>query len=56
MHILVGLTHESSVYLIKYVLVTTVCCCRVLGFGLGSSYFVLVIVFQMIKLMGCQGD
>ena len=38
----VGSTQGSSVYLIKYVLATSVCCCSVLVFGLGSGYCVLV--------------
>jgi len=36
-----GLAHGSSVYLIKYVLVASVCCCNVLG----SGYCILVTVF-----------
>jgi len=34
----VGSTHGSSVYLIKYVLVVSICCCRALGSSLISSY------------------
>ena len=40
-----GSTHGSSMYLIKYVLVAYVCCCSVLGSGLGSGYCILVAVF-----------
>lgn len=43
MHI--GSTLGSSVYLIKYVLVFSVCCCSVLGYGLGFGYYILVIAF-----------
>ena len=48
----VGSTHGSSVYLIKYFLVAPICYCRVLG----SGYYILVTVFWMIRLMGCQSD
>ena len=46
-----GSTHGSSVYLIKYVLVVSICCCRVLGFALDSGDCMLVTVFLMIKLI-----
>ena len=42
-----GSMHESSIYLIKYVFVASVCCCSVLVSGLGSGYCVLVIVFLL---------
>jgi len=40
-----SLTHGSSIYLIKYVLVPSICCCSVLGSGLGTSYCIMVIEF-----------
>jgi len=40
-----GSTHGSSVYLLKYVFVSSVCCCSVLGFGLGTGYCILVTSF-----------
>jgi len=38
-------THGSRVHLIKYVLVSSVCCCSVLGSSLGSGYCILVTTF-----------
>ena len=40
-----GSTHGISVYLIIYVLVASVCCCSILGSGLGSAYCILVPTF-----------
>jgi len=40
-HIHVGSTRGISVYLIKYVSVVSVCYCKILGFGLSSSYNIL---------------
>ena len=39
-----GSTRGSSIYLINYVSVVSVCYCRVLGSVLGSSYCILVTV------------
>ena len=50
-HIHASSTHGSSIYLIKYVLVSSVCCCSVLGYYLGFSYCILVIAFLIIRLM-----
>jgi len=46
-----GLTHGSSVYIMKYVSVVSICCCRVLGSTLGSGDCILVTVFRMIKMI-----